>query len=204
MDNLAEEIKRQKDRLEAVDRVSVYLDLDAAHPERPYQGSVDIEAANEPTSGNDSKVALDVYDQGDSYKVEAHEPKGSWEDSFRRYTVPDVMLLLSSLIHRITGSRELDLDKEHWPPCRLVVTREHLTARRERFSSTVTFRGDYFECLEKLRSSVPPEGPPTDLDFEIKGDIPPEHTVEEPPSGPDWLHSDAETEPDEGEVELPF
>jgi hypothetical protein len=181
--DLAAELLKQKDRLEAADRVTVEpQDLISRANGHAYQGSVDIYATPEREKLHTS---LDLYAQDGSFKIDAHEPNGDWSDSFRRYTVPDVLLLVSSLIHQITSSRSVELEKEHWPSCRLVVTREHLTARRERFSSTVTFRGDYFECLEELRESVSSEGPPTDLDFDIKGDIPPEHTVEEPPSDND-------------------
>lgn len=185
MDSLSQEINRQKDRLEAVGPVTIYLDIDAAHPDRPYQGAVDLYANDDEMT----KVSLDLYDQEGSFKIESHDSRGVSGETFRRYTVPDVLLLVARLVHSHTG-RRVELDREHWPPCRVVLTREHLTARRDRFSSTVTFRGDYFECLEELRSIVPPEGPPSDVQVDIKGDVPPKHTVEEPPSGSDQTPQD--------------
>lgn len=204
MDTLAEEIARQKDQLEAAPRVEVRTqELAVAFDDiDQFQGCVEVYATAEQEV---IRTVLDVYDQDGSYKIEAQELDGDWEDSFRRYTIPDVLVLLSSLVHRITGTREVELDTDHWPDCRVVLTQHHLTSRSPyRTTSTVLFRGGYFECLDEVRERVAPDGLPTDIDIDIRGEIPPKHTVEDPPTAPDWLRADPETEPDQGEVELPF
>ena len=201
MDSLADELETQTDWLEQCPRVRVLQDLDAAVPDRPYEGTVEVYESREQ---RELQLCLDLYDQEGSYKVEAQEVDGHYDDSFRRYTIPDTLILLSSLLHRYMGTWEIDLDTDHWPACRVELTQHHLTHRSpHRKTSTVLYRGSYFDCLEHVRERVDPDGLPTDIDLDIKGDLPPKHTVEEPPQEPEWVRANGNVEAEDGEV-MPF
>ena len=176
--DLPNELIRQKKNLEAADGVTVRAQyLSDAVNDGPHAGAVEVDMG-------DTTIDLDLYDRGGRYRVEGNERGTSWSDSWTRSTVADTLVLVSSLVHRMTGSREIDLDSDHWPPCRVVHINTHPTRRRNRHTRTVVFRGDYFECLQYVREHTPPDGLPSDHDVEIKGDTPAEHTVEEPTDEP--------------------
>lgn len=190
--DLAQELLAQKDALEEAPGVTVEgQDLASREQGHAYSGCVKIDLAHPYRSQTTNldlsgrTLILDLYDYDDDFRVSAHQPGAGqgqhWSDEFTRYTVPDVLILVSSLIYRATGSRAVDLDTDHWPSCRVKFTKIHPTARRERRTRKILHRGSYLECWEYLQDALE-EGPmPSDMHFSIEGDVPAKHTVEEPP-----------------------
>lgn len=166
---------QQKDALEEASGVTVEgQDLVSQKQGHAYSGHVKIELEEAPP------VYLDLYDRDRGYEISAHQSGTDWTERYNRSTVPDLIFKVTRLVGELTGET-VYLDRDHWPPCRVVFMKTHPTARRERRTCKVLHRGSFLECWEYLQDSLDDEPIPSDYHFDIEGDLPRKHTVEQPP-----------------------